>query len=289
MCVLITGGAAFVLSKAQQKQYTATAQVLFRNAQLDQQAAGLQVVNQTNPQPQTDTNLKLATLPRVAAETAAALDHGLTQEQVSNAVSVTPSGRHRPGASSGDLDVSDVCRADGECVCPERHSRTGSEQTRTTTRMRCEAVNLQFKALTPAQQNGVEGADLKDRANSLQILSQLQSGEVQLEQAAAAPTAPSSPKVMRNTVLGALLGLLIGLGAAFVLQRLDRRLREPSDLEDVYGVPLLGVVPGEPGAPTGRRIWPSTRTRCLRTKPRSSASSARTSDTSTSTAIFGSW
>ena len=49
LCVVITGGAAFALSKAQQKQYTATAQVLFRNAQLDQQAAGLQVVNQTNP------------------------------------------------------------------------------------------------------------------------------------------------------------------------------------------------------------------------------------------------
>ena len=48
---------------------------------------------------------------------------------------------------------------------------------------------------------------------------------------------------MRNTVIGALLGFLVGLAAAFLLQRLDRRLREPSDLEDVYGVPLLGVVP----------------------------------------------
>src|SRR5215813_2050233 len=83
MCVFLTAAAAFALSKAQQKQYTATAQVLFRNAQLDQQAAGLQVVNQTNPQPQTDTNLELATLPRVAAETAADLGHGLTRQQVS--------------------------------------------------------------------------------------------------------------------------------------------------------------------------------------------------------------
>ena len=88
ICVLLTGGAAFGLSKAQRKQYTATAQVLFRGAELDQQAAGLEVVNQTNQQPQTDTNLRLATLPRVATETAAALGHGLTQEQVSAAVAV---------------------------------------------------------------------------------------------------------------------------------------------------------------------------------------------------------
>ena len=46
------------------------------------------------------------------------------------------------------------------------------------------------------------GSRSEGRANSLQILSQLQSDEVQLEQAAAAPTAPSSPKVVRNTALG---------------------------------------------------------------------------------------
>ena len=129
---------------------------------------------------------------------------------------------------------------------PRTSSPTGSERMRTTTRTRCEAVNLQFKALTPSQQNGVEGADLKDRANSLQILSQLQSGEVQLEQAAAAPSGPLAPRCFETPSSGRLLGLLIGLAAAFLLQHLDRRLREPSDLEDVYAVPLLGVVPESP-------------------------------------------
>lgn len=245
MCVLLTGAAAFVLSKAQRKQYTAAAQVLFRNAQLDQQAAGLQVVNQTNPQPQTDTNLKLATLPRVAAETAAELGHGLTQHQVSGAITV-----------SQEADT-DLARVTATWTSPTFAARLANAYARNVIagRQRADAnyyanalkaVNLQFEALTPAQRNGVEGADLRDRANSLQILSQLQSGEVQLEQQAITPTAPSSPKVLRNTVLGAVLGLLVGLAAAFLLQRLDRRVREPSDLEEVYGVPLLGVIPESP-------------------------------------------
>jgi receptor protein-tyrosine kinase len=242
MCVILTAAAAFALSKAQHKQYTATAQVLFRDAQLDQQAAGLQVVNQSNPQPQTDTNLKLATLPRVAAETAAAIGHGLTKQDVSSAISVT------------QVSDTDLSRVSATWTSPTLAAQIANvyAQHVIADRQRSdahyyasalEAVNLQFAALTPAQRSGVEGADLKDRANSLQILSQLQSGEVQLEQAASAPTAPSSPRVMRNTLLGALLGLIIGVAAAFLLQRLDRRLREPSDLEDVYNVPLLGVVP----------------------------------------------
>jgi len=42
------------------------------------------------------------------------------------------------------------------------------------------------------------------------------------------------------------LGLLLGIGIAFLLERFDRRIREPKDLEAVYGLPLLGVVPESP-------------------------------------------
>ncbi|MGH2884885.1 MAG: Wzz/FepE/Etk N-terminal domain-containing protein, partial [Solirubrobacteraceae bacterium] len=173
ICVLITGAAAFALSKAQQKKYSATAEIQFRNQQLDEQAAGLQVVNQTNPQPESDTNLKLATLPRVADETAAALDQGITQKQISDAVSVTP---------VGDTDLANVtatwpsanlaaqmANAYAHNVIADRQRADASYYSNAL-----EAVNLQFKALTAPQRSGVEGADLKDRANSLQILSQLQ-------------------------------------------------------------------------------------------------------------------
>ena len=78
------------------------------------------------------------------------------------------------------------------------------------------------------------------------MLAELRSGNVQVAQPSAIPTGPSSPKIRRNTILGAILGLLLGLGIAFLIERLDRRIREPKELQEIYDLPLLGVVPESP-------------------------------------------
>ena len=85
--------------------------------------------------------------------------------------------------------------------------------------------------------------ELEDRAQTLGPLAELNYGNVQVAQEALPPTSPSSPKTSRNTVLGLFLGLIIGLGLVFVLERLDRRIRKPEDLEAIYRLPMLGVVP----------------------------------------------
>src|ERR1019366_10707114 len=92
-------------------------------------------------------------------------------------------------------------------------------------------VNKQLAALSAKERAGTAGLALQDRAQSLGTLAELRNGNVQVAQAATAPTGPSSPKVSRNTVLGAVLGLLLGLGIAFLLERFDRRIREPEDLQ----------------------------------------------------------
>lgn len=63
------------------------------------------------------------------------------------------------------------------------------------------------------------------------------------------PTAPTSPQKKRLYLLGILAGLALGLGAAFVRDRLDKRLHTSSDLEGMLPVPILGIIDdGRPGA-----------------------------------------
>ena len=60
---------------------------------------------------------------------------------------------------------------------------------------------------------------------------------------ATAPDTPVSPHPRRNTALAALVSLLLALGAVTIVERLDRRLRDPSELEPLLGAPLLSVIP----------------------------------------------
>ena len=46
-----------------------------------------------------------------------------------------------------------------------------------------------------------------------------------------------------NLLLGALLGLILGIGAAFFLEYLDRTVRTSADVETLLSIPVLGIIP----------------------------------------------
>ncbi|MCC9198012.1 polysaccharide biosynthesis tyrosine autokinase [Arthrobacter sp. zg-Y820] len=67
---------------------------------------------------------------------------------------------------------------------------------------------------------------------------------------ATAPSEPSSPNVNLNLAVGALLGLVIGLGIALLRSVLDQRVRNEADLRKVTQKPLLGGITYDPEAST---------------------------------------
>ena len=51
------------------------------------------------------------------------------------------------------------------------------------------------------------------------------------------------PRVGLNLALGALVGLVVGLGLAFFIEYLDTSVKTMEDVESLLGVPVLAIIP----------------------------------------------
>jgi succinoglycan biosynthesis transport protein ExoP len=85
-------------------------------------------------------------------------------------------------------------------------------------------------------------------ANLVQSYEQVRLAEIQnttrvdLVQPATPPTNPIRPNVTQNTMLGALVGLLVGAGIAFLIEMLDDTVNHPDDIEKLTNLPTLAGI-----------------------------------------------
>ena len=62
------------------------------------------------------------------------------------------------------------------------------------------------------------------------------------------PIEPSSPKLLLNLILSIVLGTMLGVGFALLVEMIDRRVRSAGDLAEAVQAPLLGVLMDDKGA-----------------------------------------
>ena len=60
---------------------------------------------------------------------------------------------------------------------------------------------------------------------------------------ASPPAEPSSPRLGLNALLAMFGGTLVGVLTAMALELFDRRVRSSTDVAELLGVPVLGVLP----------------------------------------------
>lgn len=88
----------------------------------------------------------------------------------------------------------------------------------------------------------------KQKLDQLQVDAALKSGGVELVTPATVPTTPVEPRPIRTGAIALMVGLLFGIGLAFLFDYLDDSVKNKDDLHDVVqGVPVLGLIPLVPG------------------------------------------
>jgi Mrp family chromosome partitioning ATPase/capsular polysaccharide biosynthesis protein len=99
-------------------------------------------------------------------------------------------------------------------------------------------------AQTPTGSPGeISRGALLNQLNNLQVAYKVPTVVAQQVDPALPPSSPSYPKPVRNALFALLISLVAAISLAYALERLDRRLKTPEDLERSYGAPLLAVLP----------------------------------------------
>jgi tyrosine-protein kinase len=243
LCLLLTPAAALGVSLLQDKEYTANASLLFRDPQFDQKLFGSTFVQESkDPTREAATNVELVSLEEVAARTARRLGRGLSGEDVSDAVKVEAEGQADVvslSATASDPDfAARMANTFGEEYVDFRREADHSK-IREAQRL----VRKDLAGLSAEERRSDAGESLRKRLNELGVLASLQTGNAELAETAEPPRDPASPQPVRNAALGLALGALLGLGLALLVDRLDRRLRDPKEVEDEFARPVLAALP----------------------------------------------
>lgn len=84
---------------------------------------------------------------------------------------------------------------------------------------------------------------LLQRLKEAGVASGLRSSNIRVIDRAVRPHVAASPQKFRSTIRAILLGLLLGLGVAFLVEMFDNTLKTPEDVSQYLGLPSLGIIP----------------------------------------------
>jgi receptor protein-tyrosine kinase len=235
--------AALGVSLLQDERYSATASLLFRDPALDQTLFGSTFFDAGgDPARTAATNSELVSLDVVADRTADALPAGeLSAADIEERIDVEP---------DAAADIVEVVATDASARSAVQLANTFADEfvefrreaDRSKVRQAKRLLEREVESLEEAGGNESEREALEDNARRLDVLAALQTGNAELVQRADVPTSPSSPELVRNTALGLVLGIFLGLAFALLRERLDRRFRDSKEVEEAFGRPILGSI-----------------------------------------------
>jgi capsular exopolysaccharide synthesis family protein len=238
--VVVSVVVSLALSLRSAKEYSSSAQLLFRDPGFAQALFGNNLFATTNEEPQrtTQTSVDVVTSLNVAEEAAKLLKTKAPPSELIESITVSPNAnadiatvkatRPTPAEASAVANAF----AEGYVIYRRQSDRAKVAQAE-------ELVSQSIATSQPAEQ-----LKLEESLRQLGVLRALQTGDAEVIQRAQPNSTAVSPKPKRDTILGFVVGLLIGCGFALLIDFLDRRLKTLDDFERVF--PDLTVIASVP-------------------------------------------
>ncbi len=95
---------------------------------------------------------------------------------------------------------------------------------------------------------------LLERMKEVGVVAGMETNNISVIDPALVPISPHSPKLMLNLGIAGILGLMGGIGLAFVLAYLDNTVRTPDELERAIHIVNLGLLPRTSGKATAANL-----------------------------------
>jgi capsular polysaccharide biosynthesis protein len=104
-------------------------------------------------------------------------------------------------------------------------------------------VEVTVTSTDPYEAKNIANAIAEQTVNYLPDLMDMEGKEPHIAEYAILPKGKSSPSLVKNTVIGALIGLLLCLAALTIMYLADDTLKTADDVEKEFGIIPLTVIP----------------------------------------------
>jgi Mrp family chromosome partitioning ATPase/capsular polysaccharide biosynthesis protein len=232
---------AFAWVAKRSVQYEATAQILVTPVSTDATAVtGLPLLSDSvDPTRTLQTAATVLTSPRASLVAAQSLGAGWDAARISHAVKVEPEG------DSNIIAVTAKLPARADAIAAANAAARGALSVRADT-LRAQAdvqlASLRARRTALGTSDPTTSATLAGQIAALEQIREGNDPNFQLQQTATAAK-PTGKSAFLILFAGLVVGLLIGTGAALLVEQLDRRVRDEQDVLDRFPLPVMTRVP----------------------------------------------